>query len=702
MKTSAELQRQGFYRKLIYFGMILALFTLATFSGTFLRAASGGRISGWTVGERAENLQLRETSHGQASVLGSTARVAMTGSRGFAVCLLWMTAIEKQKRHEWNELELLTNVITKLQPHFLTPWLFQSWNLSYNVSVESDRVRDKYFHIGKGIQLLAEGERVNRIRCTDPRPPGRLEAYEVGHPDMRYWVAFYYMNKFGTSDEQHTLRSLLQISCINPMKRRPQDLRPDGRTVDPVKFEEFVKENPYLCRRLRMFLRCSRPDDVVDFLQDNARIQSRYVEEDAGVWRLNRNTDDQFPVFPKWGAAGEFAEAPTHGDVGGEFDNYHAAWAWNTFAQDPTPPFIEYEPEDEPPPYDHLRFRKPRSPALIIFRQQPARCKTAIADRLQKEGWFDESGWVVDEGYNTNLWFPKSRVVAGNNPKYSSLQRWQEAYQAWEYNGRVHGLTMEQTEIDRREELAAEYRQAYAVAKGTRGEDVRRELVSPSMWDSFQAHRSLNILFINKYMTNFDHFLYGAQAESDPRTVKARRLLFEADRLRRSGNPEGAIARFREAFQEFCGGAGRRGLLEDFPRFRNDSNQQEELYEKHLSYLRLLEDNYGPRVHGAMTVCSLVGAAGQNIPRNLPSLAPFAPAMLYFENPKIRELPSPFAGPVDGVDSAEKPWVNEQISTQMKIRVGIIRQPTPAPESAPTSPPGMPADAPPKPSRGPK
>src|SRR5258707_338162 len=88
MITRAQLQRQALYRKLIYFGLILALFTLATFSGTFLRAATGGRVSGWTVGEQAEKLQLRETSQGQANVLGSTARVAMTGSRGFAICLL--------------------------------------------------------------------------------------------------------------------------------------------------------------------------------------------------------------------------------------------------------------------------------------------------------------------------------------------------------------------------------------------------------------------------------------------------------------------------------------------------------------------------------------------------------------------------------------------------------------------------------------
>ena len=144
-----------------------------------------------------------------------------TGSRGAAVTILWKAAIDKQMKNEWNELELIVRSLTKLQPHFLTPWLFQSWNLAYNVSVESDRVKDKYFYITRGIELLAQGERLNR-----------------DNPDMRRWIGFYLQNKFGVADETNTLRSLYQLSCIDPQEREPSRFRQSGRPVDltPTEF----------------------------------------------------------------------------------------------------------------------------------------------------------------------------------------------------------------------------------------------------------------------------------------------------------------------------------------------------------------------------------------------------------------------------------------------------------------------------------
>ena len=205
---------------------------------------------------------------------------------------LWKAAIDRQARNEWNELELLVRLLTKLQPHFLTPWLFQSWNLSYNVSVESDRVKDKYFYIARGIELLAQGERLNR-----------------DNPDMRFWIGFYYNNKFGSSDEKVTLRSLLQLSGIDPAKRDPNDLRPETgssrrRTVNFAKFEQFCRDNPQLVRRLRESLRCTTPDDIVDFLADNRKLPCRYVdpESDSGIFKGRRGelkpADDQFPILP--------------------------------------------------------------------------------------------------------------------------------------------------------------------------------------------------------------------------------------------------------------------------------------------------------------------------------------------------------------------------------------------------------------------
>src|SRR5438105_851325 len=208
----SPLQTPAARRKLVYLGLIFGLFVVNTFFWRGMASPlTGGQPPSWTVQARATDLELTEATQGEPDLLGATLRLVLTGSRGLAVTILWQSAIDKQKRNEWNELEFIVRSLTKLQPHFLTPWLFQSWNLSYNVSVESDRVRDKYFYISRGIDLLAQGERLNR-----------------DHPDMRFWIAFYYQNKFGVSDEKNTLRSFLQMSMIDPAKRDPADLRPES------------------------------------------------------------------------------------------------------------------------------------------------------------------------------------------------------------------------------------------------------------------------------------------------------------------------------------------------------------------------------------------------------------------------------------------------------------------------------------------
>ncbi len=171
---ASSFQQQALRRKLIYAFLILGIFCFAL----IYRHA---KVYG--LDAQAAELQLRDQDQGEVQLTGSALRLTLTGSRGLAICLLWWTATEKQKKHEWNELELLVNSLTKLQPYFVTPWLFQSWNLAYNVSVESDRIQDKYFYIAQGINLLAEGERQNRL-----------------NPDLRFYMGFYNQQKIGLSD----------------------------------------------------------------------------------------------------------------------------------------------------------------------------------------------------------------------------------------------------------------------------------------------------------------------------------------------------------------------------------------------------------------------------------------------------------------------------------------------------------------------
>ena len=160
-------------------------------------------LSDRSVLQQAEKLDLRELDQGDAEITGSVARLSLVGARGPVITGLWWSAIEKQKRNEWHEFELLVKAVTRLQPNFITPWIFQSWNIAYNVSVENDKLGDMFFYIARGIELLAEGDRLNSKIARQPDG----SKVQVGSPDLRYQIGFYYQNKFGVSDKVQTLRS---------------------------------------------------------------------------------------------------------------------------------------------------------------------------------------------------------------------------------------------------------------------------------------------------------------------------------------------------------------------------------------------------------------------------------------------------------------------------------------------------------------
>ncbi|NIL99325.1 MAG: hypothetical protein GTO62_20065, partial [Planctomycetales bacterium] len=70
--------------------------------------------------------------------------------RGVAANILWEKVHRYKKRKDWTNLAAAVNQITTLQPNFISVWIFQAWNLSYNVSVEFEDVRDRYQWVIKG------------------------------------------------------------------------------------------------------------------------------------------------------------------------------------------------------------------------------------------------------------------------------------------------------------------------------------------------------------------------------------------------------------------------------------------------------------------------------------------------------------------------------------------------------------------------
>jgi len=113
------------------------------------------------------------------------------GFRGIVANYLWIQAEDHKKNHDWDRLKATVDLITKLQPHFLSIWTFQGWNLAYNVSVEWDAPEDKYEWIKQGIKFVQQGVEHNKRS-----------------PDLIWDAAWFYYHKFGFADEAIILRRL--------------------------------------------------------------------------------------------------------------------------------------------------------------------------------------------------------------------------------------------------------------------------------------------------------------------------------------------------------------------------------------------------------------------------------------------------------------------------------------------------------------
>ena len=86
---ASPFQQQSLQRKFIYFGLVVALFT-----GSLL-------FRKLVINTKAEELRLRSVDQGEVALTDTAMRLSLGGLRGLAVTSLWLTAIEHQKRHDW-------------------------------------------------------------------------------------------------------------------------------------------------------------------------------------------------------------------------------------------------------------------------------------------------------------------------------------------------------------------------------------------------------------------------------------------------------------------------------------------------------------------------------------------------------------------------------------------------------------------------
>ena len=662
------LQRAAVRRKIIYLAAIVGLFSLSMFWRGTLAVGSPGRaaaaaptaahraadwLGGHAIRPQAEGMELRELQQGEAELSGEAMRLLLTGSKGFVTAYWWRSAIEAQKRGDLAKLEKRVKDVTKLQPHFITPWLFQGWNIAYNVSVEQHRLGDMYFYIARGIELQAEGERRNKRS-----------------PDLRYWIGFTYQNKFGVSDKVQTLRCLFQMSSIPPSKRSPKVLRQADGSVNAAAFEAFCQENPHLVRRLKEKLNCTTPDDVVQFLETNEKVPTQFknATELAAA-------EQRFPVLPL-----KFDEGPDEWNperpAGADASAFLAARAWYAYSLTLVPPNpvwddgrpIPAATQTPGPPgttawgeYDSAKYRVPRAPMLIIFRQGSPRSESFEAELHQKEGWFDEAGWRPDEGADErDKWFPGRDVALGTAQAWS-LEAWREASKRWQAHGERNGLIIDEARWQRIREAAGTDAPTYR-AKPTPAEAGDKEAMH-----RYMARVAVYFSKMNRQVTNFPFFLTSSHAEMQAETVRGRKGLWAAEQARLAGDTARAIGLYADALARW------KTVLAGLDEFRQLDAVQEDTYEAELRYLRLLTQD-DPRVRAK---------AQEQYERAVRAVVPFAPQVPSAPDSLRQAVAEREFDPLGTPQANGEPWINPSVKDTVRARQGTAVKPAAGPAGAP-------------------
>lgn len=173
-------------RKWIYGGLIVALLFGLSYMGqpATVNVNNERQGGGMLAQSRFEN-KLDQANLGEVDPASATMKLITFGQRGLAAFLLWNQAERHKRQENWTELQATLDQLTKVQPNYIGPWRYQSWNLSYNVSVEFDDWRHRYLWVKEGIKYLLRGARFNEAEHRLVSDVGWFTGQKIGRSDER-------------------------------------------------------------------------------------------------------------------------------------------------------------------------------------------------------------------------------------------------------------------------------------------------------------------------------------------------------------------------------------------------------------------------------------------------------------------------------------------------------------------------------------
>lgn len=143
------------------------------------------------------------------------------GFRGIASEILWFRVSRLQEEGRFIELVQLSEWITMLDPHAAEAWIYNAWNLAYNISVMMIREEDRLRWVKNGISILRdEGLRYN---------PKSAKLFRE--------LAWIYQNKISTDlDSAHLTYKFYLAKTMQPL------LNLDGSFNDTPQNREKLRE----------------------------------------------------------------------------------------------------------------------------------------------------------------------------------------------------------------------------------------------------------------------------------------------------------------------------------------------------------------------------------------------------------------------------------------------------------------------------
>jgi hypothetical protein len=208
--------------------------------------------------------QLREKNHmsqadlGDIDPAGETIKLCTLGMRGVGACLLWHEANKAKMKEDWTSLETILDQLTKLQPNYSGPWRFQGWNVAYNVAVEFDDYKQRYFWIKEGIKYLLKGFK-----------------YNDDEHRLLEDVGTYTGRKIGVADEKVEYRQLFRDDVDPDFPNHDGRQRPLERRDNWLVAREYYEQAIDLVESKSLSLKTMNP---VLFYSEPAKAQMNYAD----------------------------------------------------------------------------------------------------------------------------------------------------------------------------------------------------------------------------------------------------------------------------------------------------------------------------------------------------------------------------------------------------------------------------------------